>query len=113
MAGGDAIVTARGVGKRYGRTTALSLVDLDVHPGESVALLGPNGAGKTTLLSLLAGAATPSAGEIARPPNAETGWIPQRAALYSRLTPRENLRLFADLAGLEAAAGEVERMLST
>jgi ABC-2 type transport system ATP-binding protein len=60
-----------------------------------VALVGPNGAGKTTLLSILAGAVDPSEGHVER--TVLAGWAPQRPALYTRLTPRENVELFARL----------------
>jgi branched-chain amino acid transport system ATP-binding protein len=48
-------VRLRGVSKRYGSTTAVSNLDLDVHTAEVLALLGPNGAGKTTLLRAVSG----------------------------------------------------------
>jgi len=41
------VVSAVGVGKRYGPTVALHDVSLTVHPGESHALVGRNGAGST------------------------------------------------------------------
>jgi ABC-2 type transport system ATP-binding protein len=54
-------VTLSGVGRRYGSTTALQDVDLDLVPGIT-GLLGPNGAGKTTLLRTLATVLAPSEG---------------------------------------------------
>ncbi len=53
-----------GVSKRYGNLTAVRDVTLDVRAGEFLTLLGPSGSGKTTTLMMLAGFATPSAGEI-------------------------------------------------
>ena len=58
-------VTIRSVTKRFGATTALDRVDLDLHSGEFVALLGPSGCGKTTLLRLLAGFERADTGDIA------------------------------------------------
>jgi ATP-binding cassette subfamily C protein len=39
-------------------------INLEIVPGEIVAVIGPSGAGKTTLARMLAGALTPSAGEV-------------------------------------------------
>ncbi|WP_412542052.1 ABC transporter ATP-binding protein [Longispora sp. K20-0274] len=63
-----AAVTCRGLVYIYRLegydVVALSGVDLDIAPGESVALVGPSGAGKSTLLSLLAGLISPAAGRL-------------------------------------------------
>jgi ABC-2 type transport system ATP-binding protein len=96
-----------GVGKRFGAKAALRDVSFDLHAGERVAIIGPNGAGKTTLLQILAGGMAPDEGEVDLPP---AGWVPQRAAVYSKLTVRENLQLFGHL---EKAPDErVARMLA-
>ncbi len=54
----------RGVSKRYGSTTAIGELDLDVHRAEVFALLGPNGAGKTTTVEMCEGFVRPDAGSI-------------------------------------------------
>jgi ABC-2 type transport system ATP-binding protein len=51
----DDVVLLRGVSKRYGSTTAVQQLDLDVHRSEVFALLGPNGAGKTTTVEMCEG----------------------------------------------------------
>jgi NitT/TauT family transport system ATP-binding protein len=53
-----AAVTLRGVSKHFAvgagpGVTALSPIDLDVHPGEFVSLIGPSGCGKSTLLRII------------------------------------------------------------
>lgn len=57
-------LSARGVVKRFGPTTALAGVDVDVADGESIAVMGPSGSGKSTLLHCLAGILPPEAGTI-------------------------------------------------
>lgn len=68
--------------------------DLGVHAGEHVALMGASGSGKTALLALLAGLATPDAGEIrlgeqvldagsAAALRARIGWMGQRPHVFA------------------------------
>jgi ABC-2 type transport system ATP-binding protein len=92
----------KGVSRKYGRIVALAPTSLDVHPGDALALIGPNGAGKSTLLSILAGALDPSEGSVASG-SPKVGWVPQKPAHYQRLSPRENLELFARLEGVPEA----------
>jgi ABC-2 type transport system ATP-binding protein len=106
----EPLLRARGAARRFGAQTALEPTDVDVRGGETLALIGPNGAGKSTLLSMLAGALEPSEGRVERCDGVRVGWVPQRPALYDRLTARENLELFARLEGdpsPAARAGEL------
>ena len=106
------ILRAHGVARRFGRELALAPTDLTVAAGEVVALVGPNGAGKSTLLALLAGALEPSEGSVERADGVRVGWAPQRPAYYGRLSPRENLELFAQLEGEPDAAAAATRLLA-
>ena len=108
----EVAVRARGVRRLHGAKVILDSVDLDVARGERVAILGPNGAGKTTLLEVVAGVQPADGGTVTPGPEA-LGWVPQRPALYERLTVAENLALFAGLAsgGRVAAAEATERAL--
>ena len=103
------LLEAIAVHKRYGRRRAIDGVSLAVHAGEVVGLLGPNGAGKTTMLSMLATIMRPDAGRIlidgaepdtARAREAAIGLVPQRLALYPRLSALQNLWHFARMQGL-------------
>jgi spermidine/putrescine transport system ATP-binding protein len=52
------------VTKRFGETTAVDALDLEVEKGEFFSLLGPSGCGKTTTLRMVAGFEQPSQGHI-------------------------------------------------
>ncbi len=52
---GRPMVQMRDIVKKFGRTTVLDGIDLDVHEGEVVTLIGPSGAGKSTLLRCVNG----------------------------------------------------------
>ena len=93
---------------------ALTDVTLDVPHGEFFGLLGPNGAGKTTLFKLLSTLVLPDTGraavaghDVTRDPAAVrrvlAPVIADERSLHWRLTPRENLELFAVLYDVPAA----------
>jgi ABC-2 type transport system ATP-binding protein len=103
-----------GVSKVYaGGQVALDGVSLTVEPGQIAGLLGPNGAGKTTLVSIVAGLRRPDAGTVSvcgvdalkspRVARRRLGVAPQELGVCPILRPRENLRLFAELAGFSRA----------
>ena len=51
----SSLITAKGVGKKYGSFQALNNVNFNIESGRIVGLIGPNGAGKTTVLKALLG----------------------------------------------------------
>jgi len=51
----SAVLSARGLAKRYGKRTAVDGIDFDVPAGRIVGLIGPNGSGKTTTLKAALG----------------------------------------------------------
>ncbi|MFA9432363.1 ABC transporter ATP-binding protein [Egicoccus sp. AB-alg2] len=101
----DAAIVVRGLVKRYGRTTAVDGLDLEVARGETLALLGPNGAGKTTTVECCEGYRRPDAGTVrvlGLDPRADAsrlrprvGLMLQEGGVYPMARPAEVLRLFA------------------
>lgn len=112
------LVQMRAVSHRFGTTTALEGLELEIHPGEVFGLLGPNGAGKTTALRILCGLLTPTEGQVsiggvdvrADPVGARRrfAFVPDGAPLYANLSPRQHLSLVGRLHGLEEARIEAE-----
>jgi ABC-2 type transport system ATP-binding protein len=97
-----------GLVKRYGRTTAVDGVDLDLPTGSVLALLGPNGAGKTTTVETCEGFRTADEGIVRvlgldpatqggalRP---RIGVMPQGGGAYPGVRADEMLRLVASCA---------------
>jgi len=91
------VLAVRNLTVRYGATTALAGIDLDLRAGEVHAVVGENGAGKSTLLRVLAGVQPPSAGHTIR--NATVAWVPQETVLPPDLTAAEWIFLSHELCG--------------
>src|SRR5438132_2458771 len=99
--------------KRFGSTTALAGVDLELAEGMVFGLLGPNGAGKTTLIRILATLLEPDAGRaelLGHDVVAESSSVRELLALTGQfaavdelLTGRENLEMFGRLFRLSRA----------
>jgi ABC-2 type transport system ATP-binding protein len=62
--GAATVVSFENVSKQYGGLKAVDGLNLDLHPGQTVALLGPNGAGKSTSLDMLLALRKPTSGRI-------------------------------------------------
>ncbi|MCY6380183.1 ABC transporter ATP-binding protein [Hoeflea prorocentri] len=103
----DSVLSVTGLFKRHGDAETLHDVNFFLAPGERVALLGHNGAGKTTLMKIVLGLWSPSEGEVrvanAVPGSAEarkaSAYLPEAVTFHRSLTGREQLKLFARLAG--------------
>jgi sn-glycerol 3-phosphate transport system ATP-binding protein len=106
------------VAKRWGDTTALERIALDIAPGSFCVLLGPSGCGKSTTLRIIAGLETASSGQVfidgrdvtALPP-AQRGvaMVFQNYALFPHLSVAENITF--GLSVRKMAADEAERRL--
>lgn len=59
----NAVISAQGLTKHYGKTVAVDHISLDIPAGRIVGLIGPNGSGKTTALKAILGL-TPFEGEL-------------------------------------------------
>ncbi len=106
-AGREAIVVAEGLRKSFGRTAALTGLDLRVAEGTICGMLGPNGAGKTTAVRIFATLIRPDAGyarvagyDVVHDPaqvRSRIGLAGQHAAIDEKLSGRDNLRMFGRL----------------
>lgn len=101
------IISIKNFSKSFGKTKAVSNLDLEVEKGELFGLIGPDGAGKTTTIRTLVTLISPDTGEIfvnnldakkdIRKIRSITGYMPQRFSLYPDLSVNQNLIFFANL----------------
>jgi ABC-2 type transport system ATP-binding protein len=110
-------VEVSAVRKSYGSVRAVDGVSFSVNEGEVFALLGPNGAGKTTLIEILEGLRKRDEGAVKvldLDPwekgyllHRRIGVIPQDFTFFDKTTPREAVKYYADLFGINVDADEI------
>ena len=108
-AGNGALLSVRGLQKRYGSRPVVRDVGFDVRAGEVVGLLGPNGAGKTTSFYMIVGLVRADGGtihlgaeDVTRQPmyrRARLGlsYLPQEASIFRGLSAADNIRAVLEL----------------
>ena len=116
----DLAVVTRGLVKAYGRTQALTGLDMSVPRGRIYGFLGPNGSGKTTALRLLTGLLRPNAGQIwlfgqpyswhDRRRLFRVGSLIETPSFYPYLSGRENLVVLA-ASGPDTPLSRVDQVL--
>jgi ABC-2 type transport system ATP-binding protein len=105
-------IDVRDLRKSYGEIEAVRGVTFDVAAGEVFGFLGPNGAGKTTTINMLCTLAKPTAGTarvaghdvVSERDNVRRniGLVFQDPTLDGYLTAEQNLRMHAELYGVES-----------
>src|ERR1700689_2523984 len=108
--GGEVLVRARGLTKRFGSFTAVDGIDFDLYRGEAFGVLGPNGAGKSSTMRMIGCVSPPTSGELSvlgRDPvkdgsaiRGRLGVVPQEDTLDNELAVRENLLVYGPYFGL-------------
>jgi ABC-2 type transport system ATP-binding protein len=100
-------IQVEGLSKRYGDVVAVNHINFTAAKGSTIGLLGGNGAGKTTTIGMLLGLLVPSAGRITVLGHdmarnrfaalARMNFSSPYVALPSRLTVRQNMRVYGHL----------------
>ena len=121
MSSSGPIIALAATVKRFGASTALRGISLEVAKGEMFGLIGPDGAGKTTTLRLTCGLIRPDAGSVRvmgadpwqarRVATAAIGYVSQRFSLYGDLSVDENIAFFARLHGVRDFGARRTRLL--
>lgn len=112
---GDYMIETHKLTKKYGKQTSVSDLSIHVRKGRIYGLLGRNGAGKTTTMKMLLGLTSPTSGEIkifGKPIQGNEkkilpriGSLIESPGFYPNLTATENLKIFAELRGLNKETG--------
>ncbi len=116
-------ISVSGLRKSFGELEAVRGVSFDVAAGEVFGFLGPNGAGKTTTINMLCTLAKPTGGsalvaghDVVSERDSvrrHIGLVFQDPTLDSYLTAEQNLRMHAELYGVDSklVAGRMRQVL--
>ena len=105
----EVALSIKNITKIYGKKTAADHVSFDIHRGEIFGFLGPNGAGKTTVIKSILGFIFPDEGEVVingyntkthyEKAMASVGGIVENPEMYTNLSARQNIEMYARLHG--------------
>jgi NitT/TauT family transport system ATP-binding protein len=108
----DTLLDLKGIGKNFAGRAVLHDVSFCIGRGEILSLLGPSGCGKTTILRLIAGLASPDAGQLMRAPSllekGRLGYVFQDATLMPWASAQANVALPLILQGLSTRVAQTE-----
>ncbi|OZI60061.1 ABC transporter ATP-binding protein [Bordetella genomosp. 11] len=111
-----ASIRLSGLVKKYGGSTVIPALDLEVRDREFMVFVGPSGCGKSTLLRIIAGLENIDAGQVhigercvndVPPAQRDISMVFQDYALYPHMTVRQNMAFSLEMRGL--ARDEIER----
>ncbi|MFV1987023.1 MAG: ABC transporter ATP-binding protein [Gemmatimonadota bacterium] len=101
-------IRLQGIQKRFGKSTAVRDLDLEVPEGSIYGLIGPNGAGKTTCIRIMLDIIGPDSGSVAIfgshdivSQRSRIGYLPEERGLYAKMTVLEHLIFFGELRGMK------------
>src|SRR3989339_610531 len=104
------MIEIKNLTKKFGNTTILDHISLEVKKGEILGFLGPNGAGKSTTMKIITSFWTPTSGSVlidgvnitqdTLVSRAKIGYLPETVPLYEDMRVYEYLKFIAEVRGI-------------
>lgn len=107
------MISIDGLTVEFGGTTLFKDISFVVNEKDRIALMGKNGAGKSTLLKIIAGAQSPSKGNISAPKDAVIAYLPQHLmADNERTVFEEASQAFSDVLSMQKEMDDLNHQLT-